>query len=224
MSSPYRALGLSRTQKTAAATTDCTSAVKGGSIILRDVMAAKNVWKLRFVNTKPLMYNIHYLHTAANMQNRRAAFALLRRIALSDFAASTPSTAAAARAIPKFTSPSCRSLHIRATPRLLDSSADPSSATYRPISIPKPSRPVEPATSPAPQDAPAYELTFTCKPCLTRSSHRVSKQGYHHGSVLIMCPECKNRHIISDHLGVRPFLPFFISTTVECGRCADLWK
>ncbi|CAK7204788.1 hypothetical protein SEUCBS139899_007548 [Sporothrix eucalyptigena] len=50
--------------------------------------------------------------------------------------------------------------------------------------------------------APHYELTFTCKPCGTRSSHNVTKQGYHQGSVLITCPECRNRHIISDHLGI----------------------
>ena len=49
---------------------------------------------------------------------------------------------------------------------------------------------------------PAYELTFTCKQCTTRSSHRVSKQGYHHGTVLITCPGCKNRHLISDHMKV----------------------
>ena len=49
---------------------------------------------------------------------------------------------------------------------------------------------------------PAYELTFTCKACETRSSHRVSKQGYHHGTVLISCPGCKNRHLISDHMKV----------------------
>lgn len=55
-------------------------------------------------------------------------------------------------------------------------------------------------TAQSPQ--PAYELTFTCTPCTTRSTHRVSKQGYHHGSVLITCPECKNRHVISDHLKV----------------------
>ena len=52
------------------------------------------------------------------------------------------------------------------------------------------------------EDAPAYELTFTCKRCAERSTHRVSKQGFHHGTVLITCPGCKNRHLISDHLKV----------------------
>lgn len=50
---------------------------------------------------------------------------------------------------------------------------------------------------------PTYELTFTCKPCKHRSTHRISKQAYHKGSVLITCPECSNRHIMSDHLKVR---------------------
>lgn len=50
---------------------------------------------------------------------------------------------------------------------------------------------------------PSYELTFTCNVCTTRSSHRLSKQGYHHGTVLISCPDCKNRHLISDHLKAR---------------------
>ncbi|KAF9634583.1 Signal recognition particle SRP14 subunit [Lasiodiplodia theobromae] len=45
-------------------------------------------------------------------------------------------------------------------------------------------------------------MTFTCKVCETRSSHKISKQGYHHGTVLISCPGCKNRHLISDHLRV----------------------
>lgn len=51
---------------------------------------------------------------------------------------------------------------------------------------------------------PSYELTFTCRPCGLRSKHTVSKQGYHYGSVLITCPGCQNRHVISDHLMVRP--------------------
>lgn len=49
---------------------------------------------------------------------------------------------------------------------------------------------------------PSYQLTFTCKPCEERSTHEVSKQGYHNGTVLITCPGCKNRHVISDHLKV----------------------
>ncbi|KAK3694355.1 DNL zinc finger-domain-containing protein [Podospora appendiculata] len=49
---------------------------------------------------------------------------------------------------------------------------------------------------------PHYELTFTCVPCGERSRHKMSKQGYHHGSVLIACPGCRNRHVISDHLRI----------------------
>ncbi|KAI1149311.1 DNL zinc finger-domain-containing protein [Nemania diffusa] len=49
---------------------------------------------------------------------------------------------------------------------------------------------------------PHYELRFTCVPCGDRSAHTVSKQGYHHGSVLITCPVCRNRHVISDNLNI----------------------
>lgn len=48
----------------------------------------------------------------------------------------------------------------------------------------------------------AYRIAFTCKPCGERSEHRMSKQGYHRGTVLIQCPSCKSRHVMSDHLGV----------------------
>ena len=51
-------------------------------------------------------------------------------------------------------------------------------------------------------DTPAYKITFTCKPCQTRSTHKISKQGYHNGTILITCPDCKNRHLICDHLKV----------------------
>ncbi|OAA71453.1 DNL zinc finger domain containing protein [Cordyceps fumosorosea ARSEF 2679] len=91
--------------------------------------------------------------------------------------------------------------------------------------IPRPPLPsehaaaAEPSTSstPAwqPEDAPAtegarpepknpayYQLSFTCVPCGHRSHHNVSKQGYHAGSVLITCPDCRNRHVISDHLNI----------------------
>ncbi|KZM23502.1 uncharacterized protein EKO05_0000246 [Ascochyta rabiei] len=52
------------------------------------------------------------------------------------------------------------------------------------------------------EQVPSYELTFTCNVCKTRSSHRLSKQGYHKGTILIACPDCKNRHLISDHLKI----------------------
>ncbi|KAI0889619.1 DNL zinc finger-domain-containing protein [Annulohypoxylon maeteangense] len=71
--------------------------------------------------------------------------------------------------------------------------------------IPKP--PGHPTTPEEQQQArrraqPHYKITFTCKPCGHRSEHEVSKTGYYHGSVLITCPSCRNRHIISDHLGI----------------------
>lgn len=56
--------------------------------------------------------------------------------------------------------------------------------------------------SPVTEDEPSYQLSFTCKPCLYRSSHRVTKHGYHHGTVLVTCPSCKARHVIADHLKV----------------------
>jgi len=49
---------------------------------------------------------------------------------------------------------------------------------------------------------PTYLIAFTCKPCSHRSSHQISKHGYHKGTVLITCPGCLNRHIISDHLKI----------------------
>ena len=51
-------------------------------------------------------------------------------------------------------------------------------------------------------DTPKYQLTFTCKPCTNRSTHAVSKHGYEKGTVLVTCPDCKNRHVISDHLKI----------------------
>ncbi len=69
-----------------------------------------------------------------------------------------------------------------------------------------PETPSPPSTNATRQRAkkqePHYELTFTCIPCGERSTHVVSKQGYHHGSVLISCPGCRNRHVISDHLRI----------------------
>jgi len=75
--------------------------------------------------------------------------------------------------------------------RRCESTAKP--LTDRPDQLPKPE---------AREEVPSYEMTFTCKACSTRSSHRMSKQGYHHGTILITCPGCKNRHLIADHLKV----------------------
>lgn len=47
-----------------------------------------------------------------------------------------------------------------------------------------------------------YQLSFTCVPCGHRSHHNISKQGYHSGSILITCPGCRDRHVISDHLEI----------------------
>lgn len=49
---------------------------------------------------------------------------------------------------------------------------------------------------------PTYQLTFTCKPCTHRSVHSITKQSYHYGAVLVQCPGCKARHVISDHLRI----------------------
>ncbi|TGJ86710.1 hypothetical protein E0Z10_g2048 [Xylaria hypoxylon] len=75
--------------------------------------------------------------------------------------------------------------------------------------IPKPTIPAHDdassspdATKPRKQLEPHYRLTFTCVPCTNRSTHIVSKQGYHKGSVLITCPSCRNRHVISDNLNI----------------------
>lgn len=115
------------------------------------------------------------------MQPRTAAFLLLRRIALADL---TPSARLAAPFFPK---PSARAFNTSRCLREVGKFAVPKPPTALPRkAITK----------------PTYELTFTCKPCSVRSTHEVSKQGYHHGSVLISCPGCKNRHVISDHLKV----------------------
>ena len=46
-----------------------------------------------------------------------------------------------------------------------------------------------------------YALMFTCRVCETRTARRISKQGYHPGSVLVRCPGCLGLHLIADHLG-----------------------
>ena len=81
-----------------------------------------------------------------------------------------------------------------------DKSSSTPNASQKPLTD-RVSSPSSQPTEPRP-GKPEYQITFTCSPCGARSSHRVSKQGYHYGSTLITCPECRNRHIISDHLNI----------------------
>ena len=66
--------------------------------------------------------------------------------------------------------------------------------------VEQPENPQPPA--PSRREQPSYDITFTCTPCSTRSTHRITKHAYHQGSILITCPSCRNRHVISDHLNV----------------------
>ena len=95
--------------------------------------------------------------------------------------------------------------------RRCESTAKP--LTDRPDTLPK----AEPR-----EEVPSYEMTFTCKACSTRSSHRMSKQGYHHGTILITCPGCKNRHLIADHLKVSE-LPLVLTLRQQL-TCLDLLR
>lgn len=51
-------------------------------------------------------------------------------------------------------------------------------------------------------EQPKYAITFTCKACEHRSSHRMTKHAYHKGTVLIQCPGCRSRHLIADNLKI----------------------
>ncbi|KAK5658879.1 hypothetical protein OQA88_1693 [Cercophora sp. LCS_1] len=81
-------------------------------------------------------------------------------------------------------------------------SSTPPPAPQPTAAAPKDQDPTPQTESESKRRAASYELTFTCKPCSARSRHTISKQGYHHGSVLVTCPSCRNRHVISDHLKI----------------------
>ncbi|KAJ4352974.1 hypothetical protein N0V95_003767 [Ascochyta clinopodiicola] len=96
------------------------------------------------------------------------------------------------------------STFIRPSP-ILSRAALPSAARFESSSATSPQKNTStqaPETRLDREQVPSYELTFTCNVCKTRSSHRLSKQGYHKGTILIACPDCKNRHLISDHLKI----------------------
>ena len=97
-----------------------------------------------------------------------------------------------------------------------NSSASPPDAIPN-ITAAKPHRPA-PHRDP---NTPVYELTFTCKACTHRSSHTVSKQGYHKGTTIITCPGCKNLHLISDHLRVRLIVGRFVQAV--CSQTVQIF-
>ncbi len=101
--------------------------------------------------------------------------------------------------------------HLRRWPqtaRIAQQLRSESTEAYRPLTDRSPESSKSGSTTEADEIAarkaqePAYEITFTCRKCLERSSHRITKQAYHFGTTLITCPGCKNRHLISDHLKV----------------------
>lgn len=146
----------------------------------------------------------HCQYHLSNMQSRNAAFTVLRRLALQDVG-SAPRTSS------RWGKPTSRLLQYSTTRPLRSANLPQGDPLYTVAAtktqIPRPKVQTQRKVY---DPAAAYEMTFTCKPCSTRSSHRVSKQGYHYGSVLISCPECKNRHVISDHLGVSLQKSFFL--------------
>jgi len=90
-----------------------------------------------------------------------------------------------------------RAAHTIPRPSAAPPSTTGALAPTRPDKDPEASGAAAGATAP-----PRYELTFTCVPCGARSAHTITKQAYHHGSVLVACPSCRNRHVIADHLRI----------------------
>jgi protein import protein ZIM17 len=54
---------------------------------------------------------------------------------------------------------------------------------------------------------PKIEMSMECRPCGLRSLHRLSRQAYTRGVVIVTCPHCHQRHLIADHMGWFPGEP-----------------
>lgn len=110
-----------------------------------------------------------------------------------------PSSILQKRAVPAAKQPAGLSIRFHST----DASSQPAKPlTDRETTPEQDTKSAKDAIAARKAEEPAYEMTFTCKKCLERSSHRITKQAYHFGTVLVTCPGCKNRHLISDHMKV----------------------
>ncbi|TFK23186.1 zf-DNL-domain-containing protein [Coprinopsis marcescibilis] len=58
-----------------------------------------------------------------------------------------------------------------------------------------------PVEEPEGQPRMAIGLTCAVEGCGQPQSHIFSKRSYEKGIVIVTCPNCKNRHLIADHLG-----------------------
>lgn len=85
--------------------------------------------------------------------------------------------------------------------------ASTSSSTAIPPEAPAPPASAPTTTHqqlPTSDQEPRLQITFTCtaSDCTKhRSTHTFTKRAYTSGIVLVQCPQCKNRHLIADHLG-----------------------
>jgi hypothetical protein len=56
----------------------------------------------------------------------------------------------------------------------------------------------------ASQKGRVLAIVYTCNICGTRSAKKFTERAYHHGVVLVRCPNCESLHLIADRLGYFP--------------------
>jgi protein import protein ZIM17 len=156
------------------------------------------------IETPALFYRLPYTYSFIIMAMRPSYSSLcaFARTSAPQLRRASPAKHIPASAKRLFHTP--RTSHAVRPSRILSRARIPSAVRFESTAAPSTSTSTNaPDSRLAREQVPSYELTFTCNVCKTRSSHRLSKQGYHKGTVLISCPDCKNRHLISDHLKVR---------------------
>lgn len=51
----------------------------------------------------------------------------------------------------------------------------------------------------SPNNLEKFLMMYTCKICVGRNAHMVSKVAYYHGMVVVTCRHCKSKHLIADN-------------------------